>query len=418
MKQDPPGGPRGRRPAGRRLRGGVLADLARPPRPPGQQSGGRRSCDYSCPMHPAYHLGPPRRLPLLRDAAGAGVRGRCVGGRRPLQRPPPGASQISAERQQAIGVAGRASSSGRSGPQLGADARPGGGRRTRVYRITAATNGWIEKALPNTVGSLVRKDEVLATYYARESLSAQQALLLRPRRPRPLPGAEGLATRRWQSTNVQIQQATDTLRALGMTRDADRGAGEDARAHQHRSTCDRPPTAFVLERNITEGQRFETGFELLRARRPAPGVGARRPLRERPARADRPGKPSPSSTAASEIRGARERRPAASSTTATRDAESPPRARQPRLPLPSRDVRGRGVPVELPETLTVPARGRRRLRPAEGRVRGPRQRLLRAAPRRDRLARAGDRVADRRRASWRASGSSSPATSCSTRRAA
>ena len=46
---------------------------------------------------------------------------------------------------------------------------------TRIYRITAATSGWIEQALPNSVGSLVRKDELLGSFYAREFLSAQQA---------------------------------------------------------------------------------------------------------------------------------------------------------------------------------------------------------------------------------------------------
>ena len=114
----------------------------------------------------------------------------------------------------------------------------------RVYRITAATNGWIEEAFSNTVGSLVRRDEALASFYARESLGAQQsyfyALDARDRFKAQKAGEAQMA-----STNVQVQTAIDTLRTLGMSQIANRGARQDATAHQH-VVLRSPADAFVL----------------------------------------------------------------------------------------------------------------------------------------------------------------------------
>lgn len=45
----------------------------------------------------------------------------------------------------------------------------------RIYRINTSASGWIRATFSNSVGSLVRKDEALATFYTREFLSAQQA---------------------------------------------------------------------------------------------------------------------------------------------------------------------------------------------------------------------------------------------------
>jgi hypothetical protein len=39
---------------------------------------------------------------------------------------------------------------------------------TRTYRMNAAVNGWIEEVLPVTTGSLVKKNDILATYYSLE----------------------------------------------------------------------------------------------------------------------------------------------------------------------------------------------------------------------------------------------------------
>ena len=48
---------------------------------------------------------------------------------------------------------------------------------TRTYRINAAVDGWIREIHNDTTGSLVKKNEVLSTFYSPEFLSATQAYI-------------------------------------------------------------------------------------------------------------------------------------------------------------------------------------------------------------------------------------------------
>ena len=218
---------------------------------------GRQVLRYSCPMHPAYTSDHEGHCP----SCGMRLEPVYAGGAGGSAAPPDAARlvKISAERQQTIGVkVGVAERT--SGRQPVRTVGRVAADETRVYRITAATNGWIEKALPNTVGSLVRKDETLATYYAREFLSAQQALFYAlDARDRFL--AQKASDAQMASTNVQIQQAADTLRGLGMTA-TQIAALEKTRERTHQIEVRSPATGFVLARNITEGQRFEADFEM------------------------------------------------------------------------------------------------------------------------------------------------------------
>jgi len=133
---------------------------------------------------------------------------------------------------------------------------------TRIYRVTAATTGWIEEAMPNSVGSLVRKDQVLATYYAREFLGAQQAYFYAlDARDRFLKQKAGEA--QMASTNVQIQSSMDNLLALGMTRPQIAHL-EKTRDRAYRVEIRAPAAGFILERNVSPGQRFESGQEFYR----------------------------------------------------------------------------------------------------------------------------------------------------------
>jgi RND family efflux transporter MFP subunit len=211
---------------------------------------------YACPMHPAYHSDHPG------DCPSCGMRLEPVYADGTDAAAPADAARllrITAERQQTIGVKlGVAERTSRQ--QIVRTVGRVAADETRVYRITAATNGWIEKALPNTVGSLVRKDETLATYYAREFLSAQQALFYAlDARDRFLAQKAGDA--QMASTNVQIQQAADSLRSLGMT-SSQIAELEKTRERTYQIAVRAPAAGFILERNITEGQRFDSGFEM------------------------------------------------------------------------------------------------------------------------------------------------------------
>jgi RND family efflux transporter MFP subunit len=131
---------------------------------------------------------------------------------------------------------------------------------TRIYRIPAATPGWIEQALPNTVGSLVQKDERLASFYAREILGAQQAYFY------ALDAKDRFVQQRateaqMASTNVQVQSSIDNLRALGMTASQIEELGRQ-RERVYTIDLRAPASGFILVRNVSQGQRFEPGDEL------------------------------------------------------------------------------------------------------------------------------------------------------------
>lgn len=228
----------------------------------GGSASARAILHYSCPMHPAYHSDRAGDCPfcgmrLERVYAEGGRTGSGAAAR--ADAPPAGTVKISPERQQDIGVqVGQVERRSvtyviRTSGRVAADER-------RVYRITAATSGWIEDALPNSVGSLVRKDEVLGTYYAREFQSAQQAYFYAlDAKDRFM--AQKASEAQMAATNSQIQQSADTLRAMGMS------AGQiEALAKKRERTYSveirSPAAGFVLTRNVSPGQRFESGDEL------------------------------------------------------------------------------------------------------------------------------------------------------------
>jgi RND family efflux transporter MFP subunit len=89
----------------------------------------------------------------------------------------PGAVQISAEKQQLIGVRyGQAeyTASGESIHAVGKVAVD----ETRISHIHSRTDGWIEKVYVNFMGDLVKKGQPLLTMYSPELLATQQEFLL------------------------------------------------------------------------------------------------------------------------------------------------------------------------------------------------------------------------------------------------
>ena len=92
----------------------------------------------------------------------------------------PGTVKISPEKQQIIGVQDRPGGKdlryshtlrtlGRVAPD-----------ETRIYRINSATDGWVKKIFPVTTGSLVKKDELLATFLPPGVLLGDAGLSLWP----------------------------------------------------------------------------------------------------------------------------------------------------------------------------------------------------------------------------------------------
>lgn len=180
----------------------------------------------------------------------------------------PGAVRISPERQQVVGI--------RVGlvekkpvtqtiRLLGTVAPD----ETRIYYINATVDGWITETLPNTTGSLVKKDETLAAFYSPEFLAAGQALLFGMGSVDRLRGTETTGeetpVQRGQMAqfNVNLQQYKDSLRNLGM---GNLQIEEMIRTRRYIENVNiaSPADGFILSRKVSPGLRFEKGYEFYR----------------------------------------------------------------------------------------------------------------------------------------------------------
>jgi len=227
---------------------------------------GRRILYYVDPMHPAYKSDKPgvapdcgmQLEPVFEDGGQVGS-----GGGTPSM--PPGSVSIDPGKRQAIGV--RVETVGKVPTQhtlrvLGRVAAD----ETRLYRINATTDGWITKTYPNSAGSVVRKDEVLAAFYSPEFLSGEQALLyaLNSKDRVQTTGRENPGqVAQLEQFEVNLRQYRDSLRNLGM---GDRQIEELIRTRQYMENVDvtSPADGVILARNVSQGQRFDKGTEMYR----------------------------------------------------------------------------------------------------------------------------------------------------------
>jgi RND family efflux transporter MFP subunit len=223
-----------------------------------QPESSRRVLYWHDPMHPEYRSDKPgiapdcgmQLEPVYADGQAAAATPRDL---------PPGAVHIPDEKQQVIGVRVSAVERTADREEVRTVGRVTVDER-RVFRIAAATSGWIVETEPNSVGSVVQKDEPLATFYAREFLGAQQSYLY-ALDARDRFKAQNASEAQMASTNTQLQSAVDTLQALGMSASQIDGMSrtrEKVTTIQIRS----PATGFIVSRNVSRGQRFDVGTEL------------------------------------------------------------------------------------------------------------------------------------------------------------
>ena len=230
-------------------------------RAPGASLAERKVLYYACPMHPQYKSDRAgdcpscgmRLEPVYADGAGSAA-GAGSGSALPA-----GAVQVSPERQQAIGV------------RLGIAERVSGTRTLRTtgrvaadenatYPLVSGVDARISEVRSPTVGTLVRKNELLASLYAPELLSLSQSFLI------ALNSAERLATQdpnQIAAAKTNLQRAEEALRNLGVSE----GQIEELRTKRQTTPAIRiasPVDGFILERNILVGQRVERGTELYR----------------------------------------------------------------------------------------------------------------------------------------------------------
>ena len=134
---------------------------------------------------------------------------------------------------------------------------------TRIFRLSTGTDGWIRDISSATAGSLVQKDQTLASYYAPEFLATQQGYLYALERSA---GTRPRGRRRWTRSGRRrsaCSRPANSLENLGMS---GRQIDEIAKTRELAQKIDvvSPADAFVLARNVNAGQRFEKGFELYR----------------------------------------------------------------------------------------------------------------------------------------------------------
>jgi Cu(I)/Ag(I) efflux system membrane fusion protein len=134
--------------------------------------------------------------------------------------------------------------------------------QTRLHRAMAGAEGWVESMENNTEGTLVKKDEVLATVYSRDFRNAERAYLGSVASVDRLPvGHDPEETLRPSDANKRINE--EQLRALGMGEPQIR---ELAKSHQitRDVTLNSPIDGVVLSWSVSAGQWFEPGDEFYR----------------------------------------------------------------------------------------------------------------------------------------------------------
>ncbi len=224
--------------------------------------GARHILYYTDPMHPSYKSDRPGTAPdcgmqlepVYSDEDGgtdsaAGERGTL----------PAGAVKVNLEQQQLIGirVSGATRTSGVNHLTI-----PGRvvADETRAYRLTAGTDGVILDTFDHAVGSLVKKNEVLASFSSPEFLTSEQTFLSNWNRA-PENRYEYASPAEWKDQTLKL--AASRLRALGMS---DNQLKELVAKKQVAESIQivAPANGIILARNITSGQRVDKGAEFYR----------------------------------------------------------------------------------------------------------------------------------------------------------
>jgi RND family efflux transporter MFP subunit len=228
--------------------------------------GGKKVLYWVDPMHPAYKADKAGIAPDCGMQLEPVYADGSTGDGKTL---PAGAAKVTPERRQMIGV------------KVGTVERIGGTRtirtlgrvavdETRIYRLNAATDGWIREVSSVTAGSHVKKDQTLASYYAPEFLASQQSFLYALNALDRFEATGNETGDQNRSTNTHaltakngVLLAKNGLESLGMSQRQVEEIGKSRQIAQKIHVVS-PADAFVLARNVSLGQRFEKGSELYR----------------------------------------------------------------------------------------------------------------------------------------------------------
>jgi Cu(I)/Ag(I) efflux system membrane fusion protein len=219
----------------------------------GQPAGGRRILYWVDPMHPAYKSDKPGIAPdcgmKLEPVYADETRAPSAA---------PGTIEISPQKLQAIGVRYDEARFTSEADTIRATGRVAVDE-TRVSRVHAKVEGWIERVFVNFVGQPVTKGQPLLTIYSPELLATQQEYLLALEARKTL-AASTLPGARADSAAL-VEAARQRLRLWDVTEaqiDEVQRTGQPARA----VTLYSPASGYVTARNAFPDQRITLETEL------------------------------------------------------------------------------------------------------------------------------------------------------------
>lgn len=139
---------------------------------------------------------------------------------------------------------------------------------TRVYRIDAGTDGFVRETYEDSVGTLVKKDQKLASCYGPEYLSVASGFLSAIASVPGSTGKDGNRTMAFPGALSKqglssLQGYTDRLRNLGMSEVQIKEMAESRQLPPSVNLLS-PVSGFILARNITPGQHFDRSIEFYR----------------------------------------------------------------------------------------------------------------------------------------------------------
>jgi Cu(I)/Ag(I) efflux system membrane fusion protein len=217
---------------------------------------------YTCPMHPQYTSDRSGACPICGMSLVPTSPGKNAGDSASSIPDLPGTVQISAEKQQLSGVRTdkvrqvSASHLVRLPGRITVD-------ESRLYRVVAAVDGWILTLGDNPAGTAVKHNQLLATYYTPNMVTAQQSLLYALGRADQQQKKDLVMSLQLSSLPLNMESAMDALRNLGM---GDTQIQELQRTRKYVSDIQihSPVTGYVLSRNVSPEQRFDKSAELYR----------------------------------------------------------------------------------------------------------------------------------------------------------
>lgn len=222
----------------------------------------RRVLYWADPMNPAIHASEPGIAPcgMPLEPVYEGGQPAAGEGAASLASKPPGSVSVLPDVQQLAGV--RVETAGvrsvshtlRLFGRVAAD-------EARIYRLYSVTEGWIRQISPAATGSLVKKDELLASYYSQDILGPQQAHLYALEALDRFVESKTASAEQLQLNRKNVRTTRQQLLNLGM---GETQVAELERTRQATQTVElrAPASGFVLMRNASMGQRFDRTTEL------------------------------------------------------------------------------------------------------------------------------------------------------------